>query len=156
MAERRNVEAETISGAAHGVPITPRFCAFICLVMTVALTLYGYMRGFYYSFVGPFIIIACIVILVKGTRQQRRPRRSVFLEGPLNLTESETELARHNPMAVIRRRLEESEVMRQDNDAQQTLLQRLDGQTGVEPESTWIWRRPPSYCNEGNIFLLLF
>ena len=136
----------------RGVPLPTRACAFIGLIITLALTFYGYTRGFHYSFIGPLIIIFCVVILVKGSRQQRRTRRSIFLEGPLHLTDSETELARHNPMAVIRRRLEESGEHRENNDAQESLIHRYDEEGSAGQESTWIWRRPPSYCLDGNIY----
>jgi len=129
------------------VPVTTRACTLMFLLVTVTLTLYGYLRGYYYSFVGPFIIIVCIVILVRGPyyRRSRRNRRNVLFEGPLNLTSSETELARNDPMAVIRRRLSEMEergVSR--TDAQQSLLERYD-----QRNNNRIWRRPPSYCENG-------
>ena len=148
--------AERTFAINPNVPLTTRCCAFICLVITVALTLYGYMRGFYYSFFGPFIIIVCVVVMVKGTGRPRRRRRETFLEGTLDLTDSEADLARHNPVAVIQRRLQENTQRSENDDAQRSLLQRCNQETNAGPDSTWIWRRPPSYCNDGNICKLLF
>ena len=119
-----------------GVPLAAIACTSISFVITILLTLYGYICGFYYSFIGPLLIVVYVLILVTNLRKAERKQRSLIIKGKLSLGESESELR------------SEGEINGNIYD-QPSLLHKYSQQKGAVLESSW--RRPPSYCIDGKI-----
>merc|ERR1711962_1360446 len=127
------------------LPWTGYACIFISMGMTLGISLYGYIKGFYYSFIGPLVIALYILILVRRRLQWRRIQGGTRIVGArIEVHDSETDELRRITSLNRLRSTEDGQI-----DAQQSLVRRYEEEAAQVPEATWIWRRPPSYCDKG-------